>query len=43
MAFDGIITKSVISELNTCIIGGKINKVFQPTKNDIILGIYSER
>lgn len=41
MAFDGIITRSIISELNTSILGGKINKVFQPTNNDIILGIYS--
>ena len=42
MAFDGIVTKSIIAELNTCILGGKINKVFQPSKNDIILGIYSD-
>ena len=41
MAFDGLVIKSIISELNKCIIGGKINKVFQPTKNDIILSIYS--
>ena len=29
MAFDGITLKSVIFELNSCIIGGKINKIFQ--------------
>lgn len=40
MAFDGIVTKTVINELNNNIINGKINKVFEPTKNDIILGIY---
>ncbi|MBP3501916.1 MAG: NFACT family protein [Clostridia bacterium] len=41
MAFDGIITNHIVSELNTCLIGGKINKVFEPNKNEIILGIYS--
>jgi len=41
MAFDGFITKSIISELNQVIIGAKVNKVFEPTKNDIILGLYN--
>ena len=41
MAFDGIVTKAVVSELNTCLINGKINKIFEPDKNEILLGIYS--
>ena len=41
MAFDGIVTSNVVAELNTCLIGGKINKVFEPNKNEVILGIYS--
>ena len=41
MAFDGFITKTVITELQNSIIGGKINKVYEPTKNEIILGIYN--
>ena len=41
MAFDGIIIKSIISELNTFLINGKINKVFNPNKNEVILGIYA--
>lgn len=41
MAFDGIVMKSVISELNSCLSGGKINKIFEPNKNEILLGIYS--
>lgn len=41
MAFDGIVTKQVVKELDTCLIGGKINKVFMPNKNEILLGIYS--
>lgn len=41
MAFDGIVIKSVVSELNTCLINGKINKVYMPNLNEILLGIYS--
>ena len=41
MAFDGIVLKSVVSELNTCLINGKINKVYMPNSNEILLGIYS--
>ena len=36
MAFDGFITKSIITELKNNIIGAKVNKVFEPTKNEII-------
>ena len=41
MAFDGIVTKAVTAELNKCIINGKIDKIHQPDKNSIIVGIYS--
>ena len=41
MAFDGFITKSIIEELKPHLIGGKVNKVFEPTKNDIVLSIYN--
>ena len=41
MAFDGIITKAVITELKQNLISAKVNKVFEPTKNDIILGLYN--
>lgn len=41
MAYDGIVTKSIIAELKTVILDGKINKVFEPNKNEIILGIYA--
>ena len=41
MAFDGFITKSIITELKNNIIGAKVNKVFEPTKNEIILGLYN--
>lgn len=41
MAFDGIVTKSIINEL-TPLLGGKIDKIHEPDKNTIILGIYSQ-
>lgn len=41
MAFDGIVCKKVVSELNFCITGGKINKIYEPNKNEIVLGIYN--
>ena len=41
MAFDGFVTHSIVNELNKFIIDGKINKVFEPNKNEIILGLYN--
>lgn len=41
MAFDGITTKSVSYELQHSILGGKINKIFEPNKNEVLLSIYS--
>ena len=41
MPFDGLITKSVISELKPILVGGKVNKINQPTKNEIIINIFS--
>lgn len=43
MAFDGIVTRQIINELSSNLINGKINKVFQPNKNEILLGIYANR
>ena len=40
MAFDGIVLKSVINEL-TILIGGKIDKIYEPDKNTIVLSVYS--
>ena len=39
MAFDGIVTKAISTEL-TELCGARIDKVFEPNKNDIILGMY---
>ena len=42
MAFDGIVAKSIVSELKKLLIGGKINKIYEPTKNEIVLDIYNK-
>lgn len=39
MAFDGIVTKAITSELSQ-LTGARIDKVFEPNKNTIILGMY---
>ena len=41
MAFDGFITKSIITELKNLVINAKVNKIWQPNKNDIILSLYN--
>ena len=41
MAFDGIITKQIVAELQTCLLEGKVNKIYQPNKNEILLGFYT--
>ena len=39
MAFDGIVTKAITSELQQ-LIGARIDKIYEPNKNDIVLGFY---
>ncbi|MCI8444337.1 MAG: fibronectin/fibrinogen-binding protein [Clostridia bacterium] len=39
MAFDGIVTKAIASELQQ-LSGARIDKIFQPNANNIILGFY---
>ena len=39
MAFDGIVTKKIVDELQN-LIGYKIDKIFEPDRNTIILGLY---
>lgn len=41
MAFDGFVTKAIVNELKSCLISGKINKIHQPDKDNLILNIYS--
>lgn len=39
MAFDGIVTKAITQEISE-LSGARIDKVFEPNKNEIILGLY---
>ncbi|MDQ0198537.1 Rqc2 family fibronectin-binding protein [Neobacillus ginsengisoli] len=39
MSFDGLFTKAMVDELSRSLKGGRINKVHQPYKNEIILTI----
>lgn len=41
MAFDGFVNKAIVNELNKCLLNGKISKVHQPNKDELILNVYS--
>ncbi len=41
MAFDGIVTKAICAELSD-LSGARIDKIFQPNKNNIVLGMYKD-
>ena len=41
MAFDGIVTKAICSELSN-LNGARIDKIFQPNKNNVIIGMYNQ-
>ena len=42
MSFDGIITRSIVSEMNKNILGGKIEKVYQPEADELVFNIHSK-
>lgn len=41
MAYDGLVNYSVVNELKDKIINGKIDKIYEPNFDEVILGIYS--
>ena len=41
MAFDGFITKSIVSELKKTILGSKVNKIYVPNRNEVLLSLYN--
>ena len=41
MAFDGIVTKAICSELSN-LVGARIDKIFQPNKNNVVIGMYNQ-
>ncbi|MBC8588642.1 Rqc2 family fibronectin-binding protein [Paratissierella segnis] len=42
MSFDGIVTNSVIKELKETILGGRIDKIYQQEKDEILINIYNK-
>lgn len=42
MSFDGVVTRSVVSELNSILVGGRIDKIYQQEKDELLLQIYSK-
>lgn len=42
MSYDGIVTRAVVDELKDKLIGGRIDKVYQQEKDEILLRIYSK-
>ena len=39
MSYDGFVTRCVAEELGRKLVNGKIDKVYQPEKDEIILGV----
>lgn len=42
MAFDGVVIANIVHELNNALLGGRINKISQPEKDELILTIKGE-
>ena len=42
MSLDGIVTRAVVKELNSTILGGRIDKIYQHEKDEILLNIYNK-
>lgn len=43
MSFDGMVTGAVVHQLNKVLTGGKIEKIYQPEADEIILNIHAGR
>lgn len=43
MSFDGVFTHAMVNELNNIIVGGRISKIQQPFKNELVLIIRNNR
>ncbi|MGE5329052.1 MAG: NFACT family protein [Deltaproteobacteria bacterium] len=41
MPFDGIVLKAVSNELNSLLINGRVEKIFQPSRDEVFINIYS--
>ncbi len=43
MSFDGIVTKSVVNELIELLIGGRIDKIYQQEKDEILINVHNNK
>ncbi|GMQ56879.1 NFACT RNA binding domain-containing protein [Vallitalea sediminicola] len=43
MALDGIVLSNIVSELNQLIIGGRIDKIYQPENDELIISIRNNK
>jgi len=43
MGFDGMVTGAVVRQLNQVLTGGKIEKIYQPEADEIVLNIHSQK
>lgn len=41
MAYDGLVNYTIVKELSTVLINGKVDKIFEPNFEEIVLSIYS--
>ncbi len=41
MSFDGIVTNAVVRELNSTILGGRVDKIYQPEKDELFISIHN--
>ena len=42
MSFDGITTKFIVNEINNILVNSRIEKIYVPNKNEIILSFHSQ-
>ena len=42
MAFDGITLHTIVSEFQTTLINGKVNKIYEPNSNNLVISIYNK-
>ena len=42
MSYDGAVTRAVVNELKDKLLGGRIDKVYQQERDEILLRIYSK-
>ncbi|MCP8616580.1 Rqc2 family fibronectin-binding protein [Salirhabdus salicampi] len=42
MSFDGVVTRAVTDELNTKLLNGRVGKIYQPTKTELVFTVRSK-